>query len=96
GGSGGGGAEGNRSESRRKTGERAVWQRRFWEHVCRDEDDLLQKVDYIHWNPVKHGLVRHARDYQWSSFRRYVRLGQYEIGWGNAAEIKHIRDEEWE
>jgi len=70
------------SESREKRGERAVWQRRFWEHTCNDEDDLKRCVDYIHWNPVKHGLVSRVREYPWSSFRRFVGMGEYSIDWG--------------
>jgi putative transposase len=44
-----------RSESRRKRGERGIWQRQFWEHMIRDDQDYRRHVDYIHWNPVKHG-----------------------------------------
>lgn len=53
-------------------GEYALWQRRFWEHTLRDDLDLSQHVDYIHYNPVKHGLVRQVKDWPWSSFHRYV------------------------
>jgi len=45
------------SKSREKRGERGLWQRRFWEHLIRDENDYRQHIDYIHWNPVKHGWV---------------------------------------
>ncbi len=72
------------SESRRK--EQAVWQRRFFEHTCRDEADVKRCVDYIHWNPVKHGLVDRVRDWSWSSFHRYVKLGEYSIDWGVSME----------
>ena len=67
-----GGHDGRRSESRLGRGERGIWQRRFWEHVCQDQDDLREKVDYVHWNPVKHGLVKHVREHRWSSFPRFV------------------------
>ncbi len=77
-----GGEEGVSSTSRAKRKERAVWQRRFWEHACGDEDDLKRCVDYVHWNPVKHGLVRRVRDYPWSSFHRFVHAGEYLIEWG--------------
>ena len=76
------GEEGVLSNSRAARRERAVWQRRFWEHACRDEGDVRRCVDYIHWNPVKHGLVRRVRDYPWSSFQRLVRAGEYSIEWG--------------
>jgi len=77
-----GGAEGAKSTSRVGHRERAVWQRRFWEHTCRDEGDLKACVDYLHWNPVKHGIASSVGDYPWSSFHRSVREGEYEPGWG--------------
>ena len=74
------------SESRRKRDEHAVWQRRFFEHTCRDESDLKRCVDYVHVNPVKHELVKRVRDWPWSSFHRYVRMGEYDIEWGRSTE----------
>lgn len=74
--------EGIRRESLKSKGERAVWQRRFYEHTVRGEDDLNRCADYIHWNPVKHGLVRRVREYPWPSFHRFVKAGHYEIDWG--------------
>jgi len=59
-----------RNASRQRRGEAAIWQRRFWEHTLRDEADLNRHVDYIHFNPVKHGLVKRAADWPWSSFHR--------------------------
>ena len=79
-----GGKEGLRNASRQRTGEAAIWQRRFWEHLIRDEDDLRRHIDYLHYNPVKHGLARRVTDWQWSSFHRYVRSGYYEREWGEA------------
>ncbi len=66
----------------RRYSRRGVWQPRFWEHTVRDEADLKRCVDYAHWNPVKHGLVERVVDYPWSSFHRYVRLGEYSPDWG--------------
>jgi putative transposase len=77
-----GGSEGTSTISRSSQRERAVWQRRFWEHTCRDEIDLKRCVDYLHWNPVKHGLARAVADYPWSTFHRFVREGEYEPNWG--------------
>jgi len=71
-----------RSENRRKRGERGLWQRRYWEHVIRDERDFERHVDYIHWNPVKHGWVTRVRDWPYSSFHRYVRGGILQPDWG--------------
>jgi putative transposase len=75
-----------RSESRLKRRELGVWQRRFFEHTCRDECDLKRCVDYLHVNPLKHGLVERVRDWPWSSFHRYVSMGEYPIDWGSADE----------
>lgn len=61
--------------------ERGIWQRRFWEHRIVDEHDLLRHVDYIHYNPVKHGLVDRAIDWPYSSFRRWVAAGIYPEDW---------------
>ncbi|MBI5889464.1 MAG: transposase [Nitrosomonadales bacterium] len=65
----------NRSKSRISKGERGIWQRRYWEHLIRDEADFARHVDYIHINPVKHGLVPRVVDWPLSSFHRYVREG---------------------
>lgn len=76
------------SESRRRKGERGIWQRRYWEHTLRDERDFARHMDYIHINPVKHGLVMRVRDWPHSSFHRLVRLGAYPHDWaGDASEM---------
>jgi putative transposase len=77
-----GGSGGKITDSRVKKGDLGVWQRRFWEHVIRDSEDYQRHVDYIHYNPVKHRLVRSVSEWQWSSFQRYVRMGYYPPGWG--------------
>ena len=71
-----------RSASRIKRGERGIWQRRFWEHCLRDEEDYARHVDYIHWNPVKHGYVQRVSEWPHSSFHRYVAGGVYALDWG--------------
>ncbi len=63
----------SRSASRRRSGERSIWQRRFWEHTLRDEGDFARHVDYVHFNPVKHGYVNRAIDWPWSSIHRFVK-----------------------
>jgi putative transposase len=70
------------SSSRKLKGERGVWQRRFWEHTIRDEDDLQSHLDYIHYNPVKHGLVQKVSDWPHSTFHHYVQRGIYMADWG--------------
>jgi len=77
-----------RSESRVKRGERGIWQRRYWEHVIRDEQDFERHVDYIHWNPVKHGWVKRVADWRHSSFHAYVRRGIYRADWACGPEIE--------
>jgi putative transposase len=63
-------------------GERGIWQRRFWEHMIRDDLDYERHVDYIHYNPVKHGHVTRVADWPHSSFRQYVDGGIYPVDWG--------------
>lgn len=70
---------------RNHRGEYDLWQRRFWEHTIRDERDFRNHVNYIHYNPVKHGWVTNVRDWPHSSFHRYVRLGLLATDWGSAA-----------
>ncbi|MBB1520204.1 REP-associated tyrosine transposase [Aquipseudomonas guryensis] len=62
-------------------GEASIWQRRFWEHLIRDEQDFAAHVDYIHANPMKHGLVLRAADWPLSSFHRYVQRGLLPSEW---------------
>jgi putative transposase len=63
-------------------GEYRLWARRYWEHTIRDDDDFQKHAEYIHYNPVKHGLVNRASDWPFSSFHRYVRLGRLSPDWG--------------
>ncbi|MBD2336668.1 transposase [Calothrix sp. FACHB-156] len=77
----------NLSISKQNKQERAIWQRRFWEHLIRDEVDFKNHVEYIHYNPVKHGLVQAPKDWEYSSFHRAVRQGMYDVMWGAGEEI---------
>ncbi len=61
---------------------RQVWQPRFWEHAIRDDDDLHRHLDYVHLNPVKHGLAATAAEWPYSTFGRYVARGWYPEDWG--------------
>jgi len=69
------------SRSREKRHERTVWQRRFWEHRIRDEEDMIRHVNYIHYNPVKHGLVGCPHAWPHSSFLRWAEQGYYARDW---------------
>jgi putative transposase len=68
--------------SRSKHREQNVWQRRFWEHTIRHENDLRNCLDYIHYNPVKHGLVACPHLWEYSSFHKWVKQGYYGEDWG--------------
>ncbi len=70
------------SASRESHGYKAVWQKRFYEHTIRDEKDFRVRVEYIHYNPVKHGLVREVALWKHSSFDKYVNRGEYAKEWG--------------
>jgi len=74
------------SASRQSKGERGIWQRRYWEHRIRDESDFGIHVDYIHHNPRKHGYVDRVKDWPWSSFHRYVRMGLLPEDWAGGSD----------
>ena len=62
-------------------GERGIWQRGYWEHTIRDDRDYRAHMDYIHFNPVKHGLAQAPGDWPFSSFRRCLAAGLYPADW---------------
>jgi len=68
--------------SRTRKGERGIWQRRYWEHQIRDETDYARHVDYIHYNPVKHGHVESPFDWPHSSIHRFIKEGILPPDWG--------------
>jgi len=80
-----------RSASRHRKQEQGIWQRRFWEHLVRDEKDFGAHLDYIHYNPVRHGLVAAPRDWPHSTFTKWVAQGTYEADWG-AGEMPKLPD----
>jgi putative transposase len=71
-----------RSTSKVGKREKGIWQRRYWEHAIRDDADLERHVDYIHFNPIKHGYVTRVADWPHSSFHRYVEQGLLVPDWG--------------
>ncbi len=75
------------STSRMKKSEKGIWQRRFWEHLIRDEADLVKHVEYIHYNPIKHGYVQSLMDWKYSSFFTYVEDGLYPSKWGESVKM---------
>jgi putative transposase len=78
-------AAASRSASKIAKREKGIWQRRYWEHAIRSDADFERHVDYIHYNPVKHGLVSRAADWPYSSFHRYVEHGILPADWGSNA-----------
>ena len=76
--------------SKNKHNEHNIWQRRYWEHTIRDENDLTRHIDYIHYNPVKHGWVESVKDWQYSSFHKYIKTGTLPSNWSNNIEISDM------
>ena len=69
------------SESRQKKRERGIWQRRYWEHLIRDTTDYEHHIDYIHYNPVKHGYVKNPVHWRYSSIHRFISEGVMDESW---------------
>lgn len=84
------------SNSKISKGDKGIWQRRYYEHTIRDEDDLYKHLDYIHYNPVKHGLVQSVKDWDFSSFQKFVNIGNYDISWGSNQDVEKIKDLSYE
>ncbi|WKJ90428.1 transposase [Methylomonas montana] len=82
-----------RSDARKAANERGIWQRHFWEHSIRDETDFERHVDYVHVNPVKHGLVSRVIDWPYSSFHRYVEKGVYPENWAGDLDLTVVGDD---
>ena len=76
--------------SRAHKRERGIWQRRYWARAIMDEQDFDAHVDYVHINPVKHGLVSQTRAWPWSSFHRYVRNGVLDEMWAASVVRKPV------
>ena len=83
------------SESRIKKKEKDIWQRRYWEHTIINEDDLCKHIDYIHFNPMKHYKIP-PKDWQYSSFNKFVQNGYYEQEWCNFEDKYHINELNYE
>lgn len=77
-----------RSASKIGKREKGIWQRRFWEHQIRDEQDMQRHVDYVHYNPVRHGIVSRTADWPYSSFHRFVRSGDLPLDWAGHSEAE--------
>jgi len=71
------------NSSRKTKRERGIWQRRFWEHTIRNEEDFERHLNYIHYNPVKHGHVQSPSQWAYSSIHRYIKLGILPHHWAS-------------
>ena len=69
---------------------------KFVDNTIRDKNELNNHINYIHYNPVKHKLVQNVKDWEYSSFHKYVKKGLYDINWGNNTDIKEIIDLDFE
>ncbi|MBL7479712.1 REP-associated tyrosine transposase [Legionella bononiensis] len=81
----------NISQSRKNKRERGIWQRRYWEHVIRDAQDYEHHINYIHFNPVKHGYVLSPSDWEYSSIHRFIRQGILSESWGCDDDFEQFR-----
>ena len=70
-----------------------LWQPRYWEHLIRDDSDYERHIDYVHWNPVKHGMAKTAAAWPYSTIHRFIESGAYSRDWG-ASENQFI-SQEW-
>jgi putative transposase len=75
-----------RSATRLRHGKRGIWQRRYWEHLIRDDQDFAAHMDYVHVNPLKHGLLRRVADWRYSTFHHLVAQGVYPLDWAGGFE----------
>ncbi|QKK02894.1 MAG: transposase [Pseudomonadota bacterium] len=77
--------------TRRRAGKcwNSLWQRRYYDHILRHDHDFRCHIDYIHYNPVKHGYAAMACQYRWSSFHAWFARGHYDKTWGTS-EPSHI------
>jgi putative transposase len=92
----GGDLKGERTDGQAARGEQSVWQQRFWEHQIRDDRDRIAHVEYIHFNPVKHGLVSAPIHWPHSTFHQYVEQGIYHRDWATTEPItfdQHVGSE---
>lgn len=78
------------TRSRQAKCESTIWQRRFWEHAVRNRHDFERHMDYVHFNPVKHGYVKQVKEWRHSTFHRYVRDGVYPEDWAGTPDIREM------
>ena len=72
--------------------EKGFFQRRFYEHTICSQDELNNHINYIHYNPVKHGYAKQVKDWEYSSFHKFVKNNMYDNNWGSSTDIDTIKD----
>ena len=83
------------SASKLQKREKGIWQRRYWEHTIRNENDMNIHLDYIHYNPYKHYKIL-PKNWEFSSFNKFVKLGFYERSWYNDKDFNNIKNLDFE
>ena len=78
--------------SKMKKREKGIWHRRYIEHTIIDDDDLNNHINYVHYNPVKHGLVQNVKDWRYSTFHKFVDRNMYDLHWGSIETLTSIND----
>ncbi len=73
-------------------GEKGIFQRRYFEHTICSQEELNNHINYIHYNPVKHGYVKSVKDWEYSSFHKFVENNLYDNSWGCTKDIENIKD----
>ena len=77
-------------------GEKGVFQRRFFEHTICSQEELNNHINYIHYNPVKHGYVKCVKDWEYSSFLKFAENNYYDINWESSTDIEQIKGFDFE
>ena len=77
-------------------GEKGVFQRRYFEHTICSQEELNKHINYIHYNPVKHGYVKNVKDWKYSSFHKFVENKFYDKNWGSSTDIENIKNLDFE
>jgi putative transposase len=84
------------TQSKIKKGEKGIWHRRYYEHTIRNEESLYQHLEYIHYNPVKHGYAKNVKDWEYSSFHKFVKQNYYDISWGTFEDTETLQGLDFE
>ena len=86
----------NQTEEQKNRREKGIWQRKYYDHIIRNENDFYKHLDYIHYNPIKHDYVKKAKDWKYSSFKKFVRMGYYDENWCNFEDKNDIKKLDFE